>query len=201
MAHSKTISRREFSIAFAAGAALIPFKSFALSGDQAETLIRSAVDDINRIIASGKSEASMLRDFERVFARYADVNIVALTTLGPARRSASNAQINAYVSAFQDYFTRKYGRRFREFIGGQITVNGSRKSKSNYEVQSTARLQGSAPFKVIWLVSDRSGSPRIFNIIIEGVNVLTSERAEIGAMLDKRGGNLDQLTADLRRLG
>jgi len=179
----------------------LPLPSFALSGSQAEGLVNGAVADINKIIASGKSENAMLRDFQRVFERYADVNIIALTTLGPARRSASQAEVRAYVSAFKGYFTRKYGRRFNEFVGGQITVNSSRQSKGNIEVRSTAKLRGSAPFNVTWLVSDRSGSPKIFNIIIEGVNTLTSERAEIGAMLDKRRGDIGKLTADLKRLG
>ncbi len=201
MAQNNIISRRTLMLAMSSFAAFSASGAHALSGPQAESVVQNAVADINKIIASGKSEAAMLRDFKRVFTRYADVNIIALTTLGPARRSASKAQVRAYVSAFQDYFTRKYGRRFREFIGGKISVQGSRKSKSNFEVQSTAKLRGSSPFKVLWLVSDRSGSPRIFNMIIEGVNVLTSERAEIGAMLDKRKGDLDRLTADLRSLG
>ena len=203
MEQNKTMNRRHLLSGAAVGlvAVALPTGSWALSGAQAEGLVNSAVGDINKIIASGKSESAMLRDFERVFSRYADVNIIALTTLGPARRSASKAQIRAYTAAFKSYFTRKYGRRFREFVGGQIEVLGSRQSKSNIEVQSTAKLRGSAPFKVTWLVSDRSGSPRIFNIIIEGVNTLTSERAEIGSMLDRRKGNIDQLTADLKRLG
>ena len=136
-----------------------------------------------------------------MFGRYADVNIIALTTLGAARRTASKSEINAYVKAFRGYFTRKYGKRFNEFVGGQITVTGSRKSKSNIEVQSTAKLRGSSPFRVSWLVSDRSGSPKIFNIIIEGVNTLTSERAEIGALLDRNGGSVAKLTAALKRAG
>jgi len=36
-----------------------------------------------------------------------------------------------------------------------------------------------------------------FNLIIEGINMLLSERAEIGAMLDARGGNIDTLIRDL----
>ena len=80
-------------------------------------------------------------------------------------------------------------------------MEGSRKAKSNIEVQSTAKLRGHAPFAVSWLVSDKSGQPKIFNIIIEGVNTLTSERAEIGAMLDKRRGDIGKLTADLKKLG
>lgn len=193
------ISRRVFVAGLAALS--LPLPAFALSGSSAERLVESAVADINRIIASGKSESAILRDFERVFERYADVNIIALTTLGPARRTASKAEIAAFVAAFKGYFTRKYGKRFNEFVGGQIVVEGSRASKSNVEVQSTAKLRDSAPFKVTWLVSDRSGSAKIFNIIIEGVNTLTSERAEIGAMLDKRRGDIGALTADLRKLG
>ena len=199
MAMNKPFSRRAFVASLAA--LTLPLPAFALSGPAAEGLVESAVADINKIIASGKPESSMLRDFQRVFERYADVNIIALTTLGPARRSASKAEIAAYVSAFKAYFTRKYGKRFNEFVGGKIIVEGSRNSKSNVEVQSTARLRGSAPFNVTWLVSDKSGKPKIFNIVIEGVNTLTSERAEIGAMLDKRRGDIGALTADLKKLG
>lgn len=193
-----SLSRRTVLAGIAA--TTLPLPALALSGSQAESLVQSAVTDINKIIASGKAETAMLRDFERVFARYADVNIIALTTLGPARRSASKAQVSAYVKAFQGYFTRKYGKRFNEFVGGEIKVKGSRKTKSAIEVQSTAKLRGSAPFAVNWLVSDRSGKAKIFNIIIEGVNTLSSERAEIGAMLDRRGGDIGKLTSDLKKL-
>ncbi|RLJ41294.1 phospholipid transport system substrate-binding protein [Litoreibacter meonggei] len=199
MVMNNLFSRRTFVASLAA--LTLPLPAFALSGSAAEKLVESAVGDINKIIASGKSENAMLRDFQRVFERYADVNIIALTTLGPARRSASKAEVSAFVSAFKGYFTRKYGKRFNEFVGGQIIVEGSRASKSNVEVKSTAKLRGSAPFKVTWLVSDKSGKPKIFNIIIEGVNTLTSERAEIGAMLDKRRGDIGALTADLKKLG
>jgi phospholipid transport system substrate-binding protein len=49
-------------------------------------------------------------------------------------------------------------------------------------------------------VSDKAGKSLFFNIIIEGVNMLASERTEVGALLDKRGGDLDQLIADMKTL-
>ena len=199
MVMNNLFSRR--TVVASLAALTLPLPAFALSGPAAEKLVDAAVGDINKIIASGKSASAMQRDFQRVFERYADVNIIALTTLGPARRSASKSEVSAYVKAFKGYFTRKYGKRFNEFVGGKIIVDGSRKSKSNVEVQSTAKLRGSTPFKVSWLVSDRSGKPKIFNIIIEGVNTLTSERVEIGAMLDRRRGDIGALTADLKKLG
>jgi len=38
-------------------------------------------------------------------------------------------------------------------------------------------------------------------MFIEGLNMLLSERTEIGAMLDKRKGDLDKLIADLKNAG
>ena len=114
---------------------------------------------------------------------------------------ASKADLGAYVKAFQGYISRKYGKRFREFIGGRIEVTNAKKVKSYYEVVSTARLRGQAPFEVLWHVSDKSGRNLFFNLIIEGVNMLSAERTEIGAMLDQRGGSISALAKDLQSAG
>ena len=191
------LSRRGFGLGLGATAALAALPAAALTVAQARTLIDNAVGDINRIINSGKSEAQMFPDFERLFVRYADVPTIARSALGVVARSASKAQMTAFTKAFQVYISRKYGRRFREFIGGKIEVKDARPLKSYFEVISTAYLKGEAPFEVRWHVSDKAGKSLFFNIIIEGVNMLASERTEIGAMLDKRKGNLDKLIADL----
>jgi phospholipid transport system substrate-binding protein len=196
------LSRRGFAVALVAGAAVLalPRGAVALTVDQARGLVDKTVADINSIISSGKGEAAMLKDFERLFTRYADVPTIARSALGPAARQASSAQLSAFSKAFQGYISRKYGRRFREFIGGRIEVNEARAVKSYYEVISTAYLQGESPFEVRWHVSDKSGKSLFFNIIIEGVNMLASERTEIGALLDQRGGDLDRLIADMAKL-
>lgn len=182
-------------------AAVAAQPALALTVGEARALIDRLVGEVNAVINSGRSENAMLGDFERIFARYADVPVIARSALGPAARSASSAQIAAYTEAFRGYIARKYGRRFREFIGGRIEVDDARPVKNYFEVISTAHLRGEAPFEVRWLVSDRSGRNLFFNLIIEGVNMLASERAEIGAMLDRRRGDIAALTADLQRAG
>lgn len=200
--NSARMTRRGFtSIALAATAAFgWPMPVFALTVDDARGLIDSAVADVNRIIASGKSESAMFGDFERMFARYADVPVIARSALGPAARQASGAQLSAFTKAYQGYLSRKYGRRFREFIGGRIEVKDARPIKSYFEVISVAYLQGEAPFDLRWHVSDKSGKNLFFNIIIEGVNMLASERTEIGALLDRNGGDIDRLVAELKTI-
>ncbi len=196
------LSRRAVTAGLVAGGALavLPNNAAALTVDQAKSLIDKAVADVNQIINSGKSQNAMYPAFEKVFSRYADVPTIARSALGPAARSASKAQLSAFTKAYQGYISRKYGRRFREFIGGRIEVKEARAIKSYFEVISTAYLQGEAPFDLRWHVSDKSGKNLFFNIIIEGVNMLASERTEIGALLDKSGGNLDALIAQLQEL-
>jgi len=172
----------------------------AFDAGQARKLVDKIVADVNAAIASGKAEAALLRDFEGIFQRYADVPAIARSALGPAARQASAAQLSAYTTAFRGYIARKYGRRFREFVGGKIEVTGAQPLKSYFEVITVARLRGQAPFDMRWHISDRGGKPMFFNLIIEGVNMLAAERAEIGAMLDRRRGDIAALTADLQKI-
>ena len=131
----------------------------------------------------------------------ADVPTIARSALGPPARTASAAQMRAFNDAFTGYISRKYGKRFREFIGGRIEVKDARALKSFHEVRAVAVLKGQAPFAVSFMVSDRSGSDKFFDLLIEGISLLKSEKAEIGAMLDRRRGNIDALIADLRSAG
>ncbi|MCL6282355.1 ABC transporter substrate-binding protein [Ruegeria sp. 2012CJ41-6] len=200
---SNTISRRSFvtTAMVGLGAALAPMPALALTEQSARALVDEVVANINQVIASGKSQNAMIKDFERIFVRYADVPIMARYALGPDARSASRSQMRSFTKAFQGYISRKYGRRFREFVGGRVEVKSTRKIKAGYEIRSTAYLQGQAPFEVTFLVSDKSGSEKFFNMFIEGVNLLLTERTEIGAMLDQRKGNLNQLIKDLPNAG
>lgn len=200
---SSEISRRAVLAGLGALAVTLalPRSAVALTTDQARALIDRLVGEINTVINSGRSEGAMIGEFERIFSRYADVPVIARSVLGPAARTASAGELQAYTRAFQGYLARKYGKRFREFIGGQIEVRSAEPVKNFFEVVSTVRLRGQSPFEVRWQVSDRSGRDLFFNLIIEGVNMLAAERTEIGAMLDRRRGDIGALTADLQRAG
>lgn len=195
------LSRRTVLAAAAGAAVMRPFSALALSTDQASRLIQGLVEEINSAINAGSSDAQLYRTFERIFAKYADVRIIAQSALGVTARSASASELNAFTDAFSGYIARKYGKRFREFVGGRIEVKSAKAVKSFYEVKTTAFIKGEAPFEVIFLVSDKSGRDLFFNMYIEGVNMLATERTEIGAMLDRRGGDLGKLIEDIKKAG
>jgi len=198
---SEVITRRA-ALGFLAGgmsSLALPRMALALNEQSAMALVNKLVADITKVINSGKSENAVLRDFDRIFGKYADVPIIARYSLGADARRATPAQLREFTKAYQSYISRKYGRRFREFIGGRIEVQSARPIKAGYEVRTLAYIQGESPFEVVFLVSDKSGSDKFFNIFIEGVNMLLTERTEIGAIIDRNGGDLDKTIADLKK--
>lgn len=197
------MNRRGFALSVVActAATMLPMPAMALTDAKAKALVDKVVSEINKVIASGKPVSSMISDFERIFSRYADVNIIAQSTLGADARRASNGQLRAFTQVFRGYVARKYGKRFNEFAGGVITVRSVRKVKSWHEVISLAKLRGQAPFEVRFLVSDRSGKDLFFDMVIEGISLRLSERTEIGSMLDRRNGDIDAMIADLKKAG
>ena len=174
--------------------------SYSLERLDAERLIRNISEKVNGVISSSSSQEEVIIELEEIFKKYADTDIMSLTSLGPARRRASEVQLDNFKIAFQIYFLKKYAKRFRELRDGEISILSSRSVRSIVEVKTRIRLIDWAPFEVVWLVSDRSGEIKIFNIIIDGINLLSSERTEIGVMLENRNGDIDLLSSDLRKL-
>ena len=196
-----SLTRRTLLLAGSTAALVAASPAAALTEAQARSLVDKVIAEIDVVIRSQKSDAAILRDLEKLFARYADLDIMAQYALGADGRSASAADKRAFTNAFKGYVTRKYGKRFRDFIGGRIEVESTRAIRAGYEVKAKAYLEGQSPFDVAFHISDRSGRDLVFNIFIEGVNLLLTERTEIGAMLDQRNGNIRQLANDLQGLG
>ena len=195
------LNRRSVLAGLAASASFLPFSAQALTGAEARNLIDAAVGEINVAVNSGKADAAVFSDFERIFRRYADVSTISRSVLGPPARSASNSQISAFADAFITYAARKYGSRFKEFKGSEIEVVGTREVKSFFEVQATVQLRGQSPFSVGFMVSDRTGKDLFFDLLIEGISLLKAERAEIGALYDKSGRDIGKLTQSLGASG
>jgi phospholipid transport system substrate-binding protein len=197
--NKQLIARRSFLLGLTS--TMVAGPAFALDKARATQLVDRLVAEINRTINFGGSEAKLVRAFEHIFAQYADVNIIARSALGPAARSASPSELSAFILAFRGYIARKYGKRFQEFIGSEIVVKCTKNRGKFFEVEALVRLKGTTAFEVSFRVSDRSGENLFFDIIIEGISLLSSERVEIGALLDARNGNIARMTRDLVNQG
>ncbi len=171
----------------------------ALSVSQAQSLVAQISAELAKLVNSGQSSGRIIGGFESILASYGDMQVVGASVLGPPWRAASGAQRSAFISAFQGYLARKYGRQFEDFRNASIEVRGGRDAgRAGVLVNTEVIRPGRESIAVDWQVSDRSGSPRAVNLVIEGVSLLANERAEIGAMLEAQRGDLNGLIAQLK---
>lgn len=140
----------------------------------------------------------MLVDFEAFFRVYGEVSLIAKTALGAPGRKASSSQLSAYIRAFQGYISRKYGRQFRDFAGAKINVISSRDAGAKgVLVKSLVDRPSKPDYDLEWWVIEVNGRPKMFDLIIEGISMISTERTEIGALLESLGGDIDKMIAKL----
>ena len=195
------ISRRSAIFSLAGSTALLGMPAFALSKAEAEELINQLSNDVLSAINAQSSRDELFEKFEKIFATYADVFLIARKALGPTWRSANKTQRSAYVSAFRGYMARYYGKQFEEFIGAKIIIDKSRKTSGGYLVDSKIIFKDGSNYLAQWHVVDARGKFLMYNLFLEGVSVLSDVRIQIGSMLDKRGGSIDELTSHLLTTG
>ena len=201
MINSIYISRRSAIFSLAGSTALLGMPAFALSKAEAEELINQLSNDVLSAINAQSSRDELFEKFEKIFANYADVFLIARKALGPTWRSANKTQRSAYVSAFRGYMARYYGKQFEEFIGAKIIIDKSRKTSGGYLVDSKIIFKDGSNYLAQWHVVDARGKFLMYNLFLEGVSVLSDVRIQIGSMLDKRGGSIDELTSYLLTKG
>jgi phospholipid transport system substrate-binding protein len=178
--------------------AFAPVSAVALTTDEAEVLTEQVVDEILGFAKSERTLDEKIMAFRNAMDRYADMPSIARFALGITWRQASDDQKEAYTVAFGDYLAQKYGQQFERFDNHEIEVTGALDiGRRGIVVNSELLRTGEAPVIVEWQFSDRSGEALLVDIVVEGLSLLQTERQEIASKLDARGGDLDQLIADL----
>lgn len=194
------ISRRAVlsGAASVAVSSFIPSIALALNEEIAVRMLRKVLADVDTIINSGKPLEQMLVDFEAIFRDYGEVPLIAKAVLGAPGRLATKSELSAYIRAFQGYLSRKYGRQFRDFAGAKMFVQGSRDAGSKGVLVQTIVDRPSDPMvEFEWWVIEINGKPKIFDLKIEGISMIASERTEIGALLESFQGDISKMTAHL----
>lgn len=196
-------SRRLFissaaALVFTAG---LPGTAVAFSEVEAKNLVAAMVTELNAATASGRSETDMFREVEILLSKYSDIPMLARSSLGVAWRSANDDQRAAFIKVFGGYLSRKYGRTFQDFAIAKVQVSQTRKVTTGYVVSSLVHLTDGTFYSIEWQVVNIGGKDKLVNLVIEGLSLLATERQEIAAMLDARGGDLDRLINDLASTG
>jgi phospholipid transport system substrate-binding protein len=137
--------------------------------------------------------------FRQLFHEDFDGAGIARFVLGRYWRSASEEEQQEFVKLFDDYVVFVYTARLANFGGETIKVRGSRSDGDGVIVSTDVVSPGSAsPLRIDWRLVNDSGAYKVNDLIVEGVSMAVTQRAEFASVVQRNGGHLRGLIALMR---
>ena len=191
------------------------FMSFALpamparasSGVSASSYIQQVANQALATIADkGNSKPQKQAKLEKLFGENVDFDWVGRFVMGRSWRTATDDQKKRYVVAYKKFLLLHYTSRFTNFSGGTFKVmNEKDDGDGEYTVsmQMQSNDPGSEPIQVDYRMRKESGSTppfKIFDVIVEGVGLLTTQRSEFSSVIADKGIDylIEQLSAKVQ---
>ena len=81
---------------------------FAATKGEATAFVDKVTTEIMGIVNSNTTTASAVKKFNALMGKYADMPTISRSVLGPAARTASNADLNAFSKSLQGYLPNLY---------------------------------------------------------------------------------------------
>lgn len=126
---------------------------------------------------------------EGLFERVVDIQWVGRFVLGKHWRSLNDEQQTEYVEAYRKFLIANYVSRFTEYSGEKFNIQLAEQRRSGeYMVRmNIVRPQGQAPVVVDYMIREAGDTFRVFDIIVEGVSMIATQRSEFGAVVSRNG--------------
>jgi len=173
-------------------------QSSAASVESAGKYVESLGNKAVSIIASDKlSKSQKQKKLEKVFSSNVDIPWVGRFVMGRYWRKATAKQKKDYIKAYEDFIVSHYASRFAEYSGGKFNILETRAGSDDEFTVSMEMLNDTSdePIYVDYRVRDEKGRFKIFDVIVEGVSMITTQRSEFGAVISNK--DIDTLISKL----
>lgn len=148
-------------------------------GDRAVTLLS---DD--GLDAPGREAA-----LRRLLSENFDVPVIGRFVLGRYWRTASEPERAEFAALFEEMIVATYARQLGNYAGETLAVEGLRQSDDRGAVVSSRILRASgSPIAVDWRLLRRGDGWRVVDVMVEGVSMALTQRAEFAAVIRSTGG-------------
>ena len=168
------------------------------TGD-AVAFIEKLLHDLTTIVNGPGTSAEKQAPLEQVVDSSVDLNGVARFCLGRYWRIATEAQQREYVTLFHRVLVFDITSKVGEYKGVSFTMGRTTARDEGVAVSTVLSLPGYAPSKVDWLVSTSSGSPKLVDVVAEGVSLRLTQRADYAAYLDRNNNKVQALIDAMRQ--
>ena len=169
-----------------------------------EELVKKTAEDVMSAIKSdheiqkGNKEKIYKLAEEKILPNF-DFEKVARLVLGRAWRSASEKQKKGFITEFRTLLLKTYAVALSKYKNQKIEFKPTRMSDTDdiVIVKSEISQSGGQPIKVNYALSKNSGEWLVFDIVIEGVSLVTNYRSQFSSEIRRNG--MDNLIRKLSK--
>lgn len=146
------------------------------------------------------SAAERQKRFGALLDKDFDFARIGRFVLGRYWQTATDQEKQEFAPIFRDYVVQSYSVRFGEFTGASFKVTGERAESPTSAIVSTSVMQrdNPTPAKVDWRVATDASSPKITEVIVDGISMSLTHRQEFASLIERSGGGVSGLIAQLK---
>lgn len=144
------------------------------------------------------SDADKEKKLTDIFLKAVDTQFIAKFALGKYFRPLTEAQKKEYISLYSQYLINMYVPNFRKYTGNVVKVLNAKEVRTNDYVVQTELGGGTSEQNIqinYMMRQDPKGIEKfvIYDIVAEGVSLITTQRDEIGGVMIDNNGDYSKL--------
>lgn len=175
------------------------------SPDEAAKFLAKLGNDAIKVLgASSGSLETREAQLRQLLSQNFDLQRIGRFVLGQAWNGASEDQRAEYLQLFSEYVLATYSRRIGGYAGEQFRVVKSEPAGKEDVVVFTEIARPSGPPLVCgWRVRETGGGYKILDVMVEGLSMINTQRAEFAAVVQRQGvdGLLEMLRLQVTKFG
>jgi phospholipid transport system substrate-binding protein len=145
------------------------------------------------------SDEELVKRFRELFEEGFDVPYIAKSALGRFWPRATEEERAQYIPLFEDYVVEIYASQFRQYTGENFKATSTQPGPDNgVSVYSDVAQPDGPTTKLEWVVTMQSGTPKIRDVKIEGVSMITTYRDQFANEILQSNGKVAGLLEALR---
>jgi phospholipid transport system substrate-binding protein len=152
-----------------------------------------------QVLGPSVTPAQRIARFRQLFHDDFDVPGIGQFVLGRYWRTATPEEQQEFLRLFQEYIVQAYAARLGEYGGEPFRVIGSRPAGDEIVVTSQIDRPNGGRVVVDWYLINRGGAPKITDVYVGGVSMKVTQRDEFASVIQRNGGRVDALLAQLRQ--
>ena len=161
----------------------------AQAANEASGFVQNLGDQAMGVLQDdGGTLAQRETQFRIILVEGFDLKLIGRFVLGDYWRKASEDQRENYLRAFGEFIVRKYSAMLGGYSGEKMTVVSEQAAgEKDIIVRTRIDRPSGPPIEADWRVRGQGGKQRIIDVMVEGISMAVTQRAEFRSVVKRHG--------------